>query len=97
MHRTERLWDDPNVFDPDRFIREPGLNKGKDKFMPFGAGPRVCVGAAFAVMESMMALATLVRDFKIKPDPDCYPKPVMTVTLRPKGGIKASVCSRENA
>jgi cytochrome P450 len=94
MHRTDRLWEDPLVFDPDRFIREPGLNKGKDKFMPFGAGPRVCVGAAFAVMESMMALATLVRDFEIKPDPECYPRPVMTVTLRPEGGIPASVRRR---
>lgn len=94
MHRTERLWDNSLVFDPDRFIREPGLNKGKDKFQPFGAGPRVCVGAAFAVMESMMALATLVRDFEIKPDPRSYPRPVMTVTLRPKGGINASVKRR---
>jgi len=95
MHRTERLWENPHVFDPDRFINEPGLNKGKDKFMPFGAGPRVCVGAAFAVMESMMALATLVRDFEIKPEPDCYPRPVMTVTLRPKGGIEATVKRRD--
>ena len=94
MHRAERLWEEPLVFDPDRFIREPGLNKGKDKFMPFGAGPRVCVGAAFAVMEAIMALATLVRDFEIKPDPDCYPRPLMTVTLRPDGGIPAVVTRR---
>ena len=60
MHRTERLWDNPNAFDPDRFLRQPELSRGKDKFMPFGAGPRVCVGAAFAVMEAVMALATLV-------------------------------------
>jgi len=73
---------------------EPGLNKGKDKFQPFGAGPRVCVGAAFATMETMMALATLVRDFEIKPEEDSYPKPLMTVTLRPEGGIKASVKRR---
>lgn len=94
MHRTDRLWVDPLVFDPNRFLREPGLNKGKDKFMPFGAGPRVCVGAAFAVMEAMMALATLVRDFEIKPEPDSYPRPVMTVTLRPEGGIHARVKRR---
>jgi cytochrome P450 len=94
MHRTDRLWDKPNVFDPDRFIREPGLNRGKDKFMPFGAGPRVCVGAAFAVMESMMALATLVRDYEITPDADSYPRPLMTVTLRPQGGIPATVEKR---
>jgi cytochrome P450 len=95
MHRTERLWDDPLVFDPDRFLADPTLNRGKDKFQPFGAGPRVCVGAAFAVMEAMMALATLVRDYEIKPEAEAYPRPLMTVTLRPEGGIKARVRRRE--
>lgn len=95
MHRTDRLWDEPLVFDPDRFLNSPGLNRGKDKFMPFGAGPRVCVGAAFAVMEAMMALATLVRDYEINPDENCYPRPLMTVTLRPQGGVPAKVKRRD--
>ncbi len=94
MHRTERLWEHPNAFDPDRFIRQPELTRGKDKFMPFGAGPRVCVGAAFAVMEAVMALGTLVRDFEIRPEPDCYPAPKMTITLHPEGGIPVSVRRR---
>ncbi len=94
MHRTERLWENPDMFDPDRFIREPDLNRGRGKFMPFGAGPRVCVGAAFAVMETVMALATLVRDYEITPEPGYRPKLKMKITLRPDGGIPATVRRR---
>jgi cytochrome P450 len=89
MHRTERLWDDPLAFDPDRFIRQPELRTKGAAFMPFGGGPRICVGAAFAVMEAVMVLANLMRDYEIDIAPDCYPRPKMTVTLRPEGGIKA--------
>jgi len=89
MHRTERLWDDPLAFDPDRFIRQPELRKKGAPFMPFGGGPRICVGAAFAVMEAVMVLTSLVRDYEINIAPDCYPRPKMTVTLRPEGGISA--------
>lgn len=89
MHRVERLWDDPLAFDPDRFVRDPTLKAKGAPFMPFGAGPRICVGAAFAVMEAMMALATLVREYDIIVPKDCFPRPLMTVTLRPEGGIPA--------
>ena len=89
MHRAERLWDNPMAFDPDRFLREPKLKAKGAPYMPFGAGPRICVGAAFAVMEAMMALATLVRDYDITVPKDCFPRPVMTVTLRPEGAIMA--------
>ena len=89
MHRTERLWDDPLSFDPDRFIRQPELRAKGAPFMPFGGGPRICVGAAFALMEAVMVLASLMREYKIKVADDCYPRPKMTVTLRPDGGVKA--------
>lgn len=89
MHRAERLWDDPMAFDPDRFLRDPKLKAKGAPYMPFGMGPRICVGAAFAVMEAMMALATLVNDYDITVPEDCFPRPVMTVTLRPEGEIKA--------
>ena len=89
MHRKEQYWDDPLAFDPDRFIRNPELRAKGAAFMPFGGGPRICVGAAFALMEAVMVMGTLVRDYKIKVPSDCYPRPMMTVTLRPEGGIKA--------
>jgi len=89
MHRTERLWENPLAFDPDRFLRDPSLKSKGAPYMPFGAGPRICVGAAFATMEAVMSLARLVRDYEIGISEDCYPKPLMTVTLRPEGGVPA--------
>ena len=89
MHRAERLWDNPLSFDPDRFVDNPKLRSKGAPFMPFGAGPRICVGASFALMEAIMSLATLVRDYDIIIPEDCYPRPLMTVTLRPEGGIAA--------
>ncbi|WP_298917290.1 cytochrome P450 [uncultured Algimonas sp.] len=89
MHRTERLWDDPLLFDPDRFMRNPSLRGKGAPYMPFGAGPRICVGAAFAIMEAVMVLATLARDYDIIVADDVYPRPLMTVTLRPEGGVPA--------
>ena len=94
MHRTERLWDNPNAFDPDRFIRQPELKAKGAPYMPFGAGPRICVGMAFAIMEAVMALGTLVRDYDVQIAGDCYPRPLMTVTLRPEGGVPARMMRR---
>lgn len=89
MHRTERLWENPLLFDPDRFLRDPSLRAKGAPYMPFGAGPRICVGAAFAVMEAVMVLGTLARDYDIFVGEDVYPRPLMTVTLRPEGGVPA--------
>ena len=97
MHRREALWDNPHAFDPDRFIRNPELRGKGSAFLPFGAGPRICVGMAFAMMEAVMALATLVRDFEVQVADDCYPRPLMTVTLRPEGGIPARLVRREKS
>ena len=94
MHRTERLWDNPNAFDPDRFLRDPDLKGKGAPFKPFGAGPRICVGAAFATMEALMALGTLVREFDVHVGDEIYPRPVMTVTLRPEGGVPATFSKR---
>ena len=94
MHRTERLWENPLAFDPDRFMRQPELRAKGAPYMPFGAGPRICVGMAFALMEAVMALGTLLRDYDIEVPDDCYPRPLMTVTLRPEGGVPARLVRR---
>ena len=91
MHRTERLWADPLLFDPDRFLRDPSLKAKGAPFMPFGAGPRICVGAAFATMEAVMVLGTLARDYDVVVADSVYPRPLMTVTLRPEGGVPAKL------
>jgi len=97
MHRTERLWDNPLAFDPDRFLDSPELKSKGAPFMPFGAGPRICVGASFAIMEAMLVLSEIIREFDIRIPVDCYPKPLMTVTLRPEGPIAANFLTTKTA
>lgn len=65
LHRDPTLWDDPLTFDPDRF--DPQRSKGRDRwqFLPFGGGPRSCIGDHFAMLESTLALATIVRRVEI--------------------------------
>ena len=62
LHRHERLWADPDAFDPDRWQTEAGKASARDAWMPFSAGPRVCTGAGFAMAEGMIVLAMLVRE-----------------------------------
>ncbi len=94
MHRREAFWSKPKLFDPDRFLENPSLNAKGSAFMPFGGGPRICVAAGFARMEAMMALATIIRDFKVEVADNVYPRPKLTVTLRPEGGIPARLTRR---
>jgi cytochrome P450 len=86
LHRHEMWWERPNAFDPDRF--SPPISAGRDKYqyLPFGAGPRVCVGANFAMMQAQIILATLVQRFRFAPNLP-GPHPIMTMTVRPEPGI----------
>jgi cytochrome P450 len=82
LHRHQRLWRDPNAFDPDRFMPDQPP-PSRFAYMPFGAGPRVCVGAQFALTEATLALALLVQRFEITL-PDTEPvRPVAVVTTQP--------------
>lgn len=85
LHRSEVLWDDPNGFDPDRFEDPKAIDRFA--FLPFGAGPRVCLGMDFAMQEAVIVLATLLARFRFKAIPGRDPEPVMILSLRPKGGV----------
>ena len=67
LHRHERLWDDPAAFRPERFL--PGARDEIDRFayIPFGAGPRICIGAPFAMQEAMIILSAIMRRLVLKP------------------------------
>jgi cytochrome P450 len=82
LHRHRRLWHDPDRFDPDRFL--PGAPP-PDRFayLPFGAGPRVCIGAQFALTEATLVLATMVRAFRISRADDTPVRPRGVVTTQP--------------
>jgi cytochrome P450 len=82
LHRHHALWDDPDAFRPDRFMpdRPP---PGRFAFMPFGAGPRICVGAQFAMAEAVLVLASLVGRFRIERVDTRPVLPVAIVTTQP--------------
>ncbi len=86
LHRHELLWERPSEFDPDRFDSIRGPRRDKYQYLPFGAGPRVCVGANFAMMQAQIILATLIQRFRFRPSLPA-PHPVMTMTVRPEPGV----------
>lgn len=85
LHRHKKLWSDPDRFDPARFA--PGHQTDRFAFLPFGDGPRICIGANFAIQEAVIILATLLARFRFAPIPGKHPRPVMILTLRPEGGV----------
>jgi cytochrome P450 len=95
LHRNVRLWDNPTAFDPDRFAADKVKARSRYAFLPFGGGPRVCIGASFATIEAAVILAVLVRAFRFLPVAGHHPKPVARVTLRPRGGMPLLIARRD--
>lgn len=91
VQRHERLWDRPDEFDPDRWQTEEGRRSARVGYMPFSSGPRVCVGAGFAMAEGVILLALLVRAFKFTALADTVPVPVAHLTVRARDGIWLTV------
>jgi cytochrome P450 len=91
VHRHERLWRDPNHFDPSRFDPEVGETRDRYAYLPFGAGPRICIGQSFAQKEAIAVLATLLGALQLRLRPGHRPEPRLRVTLRPKGGMPMQV------
>ena len=94
LHRHRRLWDDPDRFDPDRFAPDAVKARHRYAYLPFGAGPRICIGLSFAMMEAVAILAILLRDVRLTLRPGHVPHLVMKVTLRPEGGMPMRVAAR---
>ena len=94
LHRNAGLWDNPDAFDPDRFAPELVKARRRFAFLPFGGGPRVCIGGGFAMLEAAAILATIIRAFRLDPVAGHKPKPVARVTLRPAGGMPLLITER---
>ena len=93
LHRHHMWWERPNQFDPDRFSPEAVRSRDRYVYLPFGAGPRVCVGANFAMMQAHIILSTLVARFQFDPAAGSLPMPTMSMTVRPDTGVRLAVKS----
>ncbi|WP_299702479.1 cytochrome P450 [uncultured Tateyamaria sp.] len=87
LHRHERLWERSDEFDPGRWQTENGKTCGRDAYIPFSAGARVCTGAGFAMVEGPLILARLLRDARVSCVEGRAPVPVAHLTVRAKDGI----------
>lgn len=95
IHRSEASWKNPHHFDPDRFSVEREHELVAGAYLPFGLGPRVCVGAAFATTEATLILARLIRRFDFVAIDSDKVRPVARLTTRPKQQIMCQVSERE--
>jgi cytochrome P450 len=94
IHRHTKRWENAGEFDPTRFAPEKERAIPRYQYMPFGAGPRICIGMSFAMIEATAILATLVRHARFAPGPGPAPTPIARVTLMPQGGMPLAVSLR---
>jgi cytochrome P450 len=94
LHRHRLLWDQPAAFMPSRFWPENRDRIDRFQYLPFGAGPRICIGATFALQEAAIALAVLMHRFRFDCTAACKPWPVQKLTTQPQGGLPMTVTAR---
>ncbi|WP_323769148.1 cytochrome P450 [Antarctobacter sp.] len=94
LHRHEGLWENPDGFDPGRWQTENGKTCGREAYIPFSAGPRVCTGAGFAMVEGVLLLSLILRDLRVAPVAGKAPVPEAHLTVRSREGIWLQVDRR---
>jgi cytochrome P450 len=97
LHRHRRLWDDPERFDPTRFSKELSDKRPRFAYLPFGGGPRICIGATLAMTEAILILAVLAQRFRVRLKEPQDIKLQARITLRPKNGLKTILEHRRPA
>jgi cytochrome P450 len=94
VHRDPRNFPDAAAFKPERWSSEEIRQLPKFAYFPFGGGPRVCIGSSFALMEAVLALATIAQKFRLTAATNYRVEPWAAITLYPKGGIHLRVEKR---
>ena len=87
LHRLPAFWPNPDVFDPERFLPERSADRPKFVYLPFGAGPRQCIGNQFALIEAHLIVATLAQRYRLHLAPGHRVEPWPLITLRPRFGM----------
>lgn len=87
LHRHRKLWERPERFAPERFLPENAVHRPRFGYLPFGAGPRICIGGTFAVTEAILILATITQRYRLRLKPGHVVAPRGLITLRPRHGI----------
>ena len=96
LHRHRDLWYDPDRFDPDRFLPEAKAARHRFQYLPFGGGPRLCVGMRFATIEALAVLAHWLRAWHFAPLPGREVQPSGMITMRPRGGLPLILNRRQH-
>ncbi|MBA3867824.1 MAG: cytochrome P450 [Anaerolineae bacterium] len=95
VHRDPRFWDEPEAFRPERFSPENAENIRKYAYIPFGGGPRVCIGNSFAMMEAELMLVMIAQRYQMRLSPGQVVEPNPLLTMKPKGGLPMRIEERK--
>jgi cytochrome P450 len=96
LHRLPAFWENPDAFDPDRFSPERSVDRPKFVYLPFGAGPRQCIGNQFAMIEAQLTVATLAQIYRLRLAPGHRVEPWPLITLRPRFGMPMVIEPRQS-
>lgn len=95
IHRHRDLWEQPDAFKPDRYNDEQSRESLRNAYLPFSMGPRVCIGAAFALQEAVLVLSSISRHYQLTPVPGHVPQPVGRLTIRSANGVRLILSRRK--
>jgi cytochrome P450 len=94
LHRHVKLWENPGRFDPGRFSPKASATRARFSYLPFGGGKRICIGAAFALAEATVLLATLAQRYRLRMVPGHLVEPQGLITLRARYGMRMLLTPR---
>jgi cytochrome P450 len=94
-HRHPAFWEDPNLFNPERFLPESAAGRPHFAYFPFGGGPRQCIGNQFALMEAQLILATVAQRYRLRLAPHHKVEAEVVLTIRPRHGLPMTLQSTE--
>jgi cytochrome P450 len=94
IHRHKNLWQQPDAFNPDRYTDDQSRESLRQAYLPFGMGPRVCIGAAFALQEAVLILSSICRHYRLQSVPGHVPQPVGRLTIRSANGVRLTLHRR---